>query len=417
LLAAAFSRAPDPAPAAPPKVTASFTFEPASPFTYQTVNFTSTSTANVLPLSEQWDLDGDGVFDDASGPTAERSFSHSGDRTVSLQVSDANGLTAVASQTVPVQNRPPNASFEYSPVSPQTNETVTFTSTSTDSDGTVKSTLWDLDNDGQFDDGSGVTVQRSFRTAGSYTVQLRVNDDHGVASFTSQTVQVGNRPPNVSFAYVPSNPLPGQVISFFSTASDPDGPLAQQAWDLDNDGQFDDATGPSAARSFDSPGGYIIGLRATDDQGVSASGFQTVTVHPPSTLATALGLRLLTPFPIVRISGIVTARGAKLRRLSVTAPQGASILVRCRGHSCPLTRYARQAVAANASVRAWAARLVRIRGLEGHLLRTGTRLEVFVRKAGMIGKYTRFRIRSDKAPTRLDRCLLSNKKRPVRCSS
>jgi hypothetical protein len=61
--------------------------------------------------------------------------------------------------------------------------------------------------------------------------------------------------------------------------------------------------------------------------------------------------------------------------------------------------------------------VVRVRRLEGRFLRTGTRLEVFVRKAAMIGKYTRFRIRSGKAPARLDRCLLSTGRRPIRCPS
>jgi hypothetical protein len=49
-------------------------------------------------------------------------------------------------------------------------------------------------------------------------------------------------------------------------------------------------------------------------------------------------------------------------------------------------------------------------------LRAGVRLEVFVTKRGMIGKYTRFRIRRGKAPARLDRCLVPGVKKPVRCS-
>jgi hypothetical protein len=159
-----------------------------------------------------------------------------------------------------------------------------------------------------------------------------------------------------------------------------------------------------------------VGLRVTDDQGLSGAAFQTVAVGSRPAAVTTGGLRLLTPFPIVRISGTITSKGATLRRLTVTAPRGASILIRCRGRSCPVRRYSRKA--AVAADRRWGARasgVVRVRRLEGRLLRTGTRLEVFIRKARMIGKYTRFRIRSGKAPARLDRCLLSNGRRPVRC--
>jgi PKD repeat protein len=396
--------APDPAAAA---LTASFDFTPASPLTKEKVTFTSTSAGDQPLVSELWDLDDDGKFDDASGNSAEYSFAKAGNHAVRLQVTDVPGTTAVVSQIVPVRNRPPTASFDYSPASPETNEAVTFKSTSVDPDGSVKSQAWDLDNDGQFDDGTQVTAQRSFKSPGSYQVSLRVVDNQGGVAVDSRLVSVGNRPPTATFAYVPASPLPGQLVTFFSTASDPDGPLSAQSWDLDNDGQFDDGTGPSVNRSFDAPGTYTVGLQVTDTEGLSTTGFETVVVHAPSSTA-ALDLRLLSPFPIVRIAGTVTRHGAKLRRFAVTAPSGASIVVRCRGHSCPFHRYGPKAAA-------WAARLVRIRRFEGRLLRTGTRLEIFIRQPGTIGKYTRFRIRSGKSPARLDRCLLSDSRRPVRC--
>ena len=45
------------------------------------------------------------------------------------------------------------------------------------------------------------------------------------------------------------------------------------------------------------------------------------------------------------------------------------------------------------------------------------KLEVFVTKPGMIGKYTRFKIRKAKAPTRTDRCLMPGSNKPVRCTA
>ncbi len=55
----------------------------------------------------------------------------------------------------PPPNSPPTAAFTFLPASPQTNQSVTFTDGSTDSDGTIASRGWDTDNDGAFDDGTG----------------------------------------------------------------------------------------------------------------------------------------------------------------------------------------------------------------------------------------------------------------------
>ena len=82
----------------------------------------------------------------------------------------------------------------------------------------------------------------------------------------------------------------------------------------------------------------------------------------------------------------------------------ASVRVRCSGKGCPAATIARTS----------ATRLVRFRRFE-RKLRAGVRLELFVRKAGRIGKYTRFLIRAGKPPARMDRCLMPGKRRPVRC--
>jgi hypothetical protein len=110
------------------------------------------------------------------------------------------------------------------------------------------------------------------------------------------------------------------------------------------------------------------------------------------------------PFPIVRIAGVVLPDGALVRILSVRAPRGASVRVRCRGKGCP----------ARAVARSSAASLVRFHRFERRLP-AGVRLEVFVRKARRIGKYTRVLIRAGKPPARVDRCLMPGRDRPVAC--
>ena len=86
----------------------------------------------------------------------------------------------------------------------------------------------------------------------------------------------------------------------------------------------------------------------------------------------------------------------------MNAPRGARIRIACKGGGCP---YKRKAIPA---------RFIRIRKLQRTYLPKAT-IEIRVTQPKKIGKYTRLRTRRNKAPTRLDRCLMPGKKRPVLC--
>jgi hypothetical protein len=162
--------APQAAPAAP---LASFVFSPAAPFTSDPVEFTSTSSGAMLP--ERWDLDGDRLCDDATGPTAVRSFWPPGTYAVTLCISDGTDDATVTRRFV-VQNRPPAAAINYSPAAPASGDSIVLTSTSADPDGPLVAQAWDLDGDGAFDDARGPAASVSFTAPGVHTVGLLVVD-------------------------------------------------------------------------------------------------------------------------------------------------------------------------------------------------------------------------------------------------
>jgi YD repeat-containing protein len=182
---------------------------------------------------------------------------------------------------VTINNRAPAAAFSVDPVSPSTGDAVTFTSTSTDPDGPIASQQWDLDNDGQFDDGTGVTASRTFTKAGTYTIRLQATDTDGMSSVASQVVTVGGRPPVASFTVSPQTVATGEPASFDAAgSSDPDGTVQRYQWDLDGNGSYETDTGasPQTSRFYADAGNVVVGLLVTDDDGKVASTQRTLTV-------------------------------------------------------------------------------------------------------------------------------------------
>ncbi|MGH2957513.1 MAG: M14 family zinc carboxypeptidase [Solirubrobacterales bacterium] len=179
---------------------ADFDFTPDAPQVGEQVNFVSTSEdpdGAIDPSQTTWDLDNDEQFDDASGLTATHTFDGPGPHDVSIQVTDNENASDVETKTIqvsPVANQPPAAEFTIFPSNPGVGEDVTFTSTSTDSDGTVVSHEWDLDADGGFDDAQGSQVTRAFTVAGTYTISLRASDDDGASGVRTRQLTVGVTP-------------------------------------------------------------------------------------------------------------------------------------------------------------------------------------------------------------------------------
>lgn len=65
-----------------------------------------------------------------------------------------------------------------------------------------------------------------------------------------------------------------------STSSDPEAGVLTFEWDIDNDSIYDEASGVTATISFNQTGDHIIGLRVTDDGGLSDTDTATITILP-----------------------------------------------------------------------------------------------------------------------------------------
>ena len=93
----------------------------------------------------------------------------------------------------------PNASFEFAPAQPAAGELVDFRSTTTPHPEHTETLAldWDLDGDGQFDDGSGTTARRAY-SKGTHVVRLRARYPSATAGHedvAERTLTVGGTEP------------------------------------------------------------------------------------------------------------------------------------------------------------------------------------------------------------------------------
>jgi hypothetical protein len=203
VLAIALAVAPGASRAATNDIATDFGWFPTSPTPGQVVTFRASADppGDSAVKSYDWDLDGDDSID-AHGKTATWSYPAPGSVSVRLRVKGNGSHRGEAVHTVSVRAaggggpapRPPVASFTVAPAAPVVNQPVLFTSTSSDPDGAVNDQVWDLNGDGNYDNGGGTTALRTFGDAGQYVVGLRVTDNAGLVSFDSQTVTVAPAP-------------------------------------------------------------------------------------------------------------------------------------------------------------------------------------------------------------------------------
>ncbi len=108
-----------------------------------------------------------------------------------------------------------------------------------------------------------LVVTRTTTTTGG-NLGVRVSHDGavaGTAMYVDALALTGgtgapptNQPPVAAFSVTPSAPQVNQAVTFTDTSTDADGSIAARAWDLDNDGQYDDASGASASGPSPLPG-------------------------------------------------------------------------------------------------------------------------------------------------------------------
>ncbi|MEO1059415.1 MAG: pre-peptidase C-terminal domain-containing protein, partial [Actinomycetota bacterium] len=262
-----------------------------------------------------WDFDNDGLFDDATGPfatldPAALGFAAGTVNTISVQITDENGGVATDTTTVTINDAPviiPTPPTIVSPIADQsvdegatlgldTNPSFTpgtpgegLTISATLQDGSPLPDFIDL-TDGVFTFTPTNVDLDDVMT--DYVLAVTATDPDGEFVTGEFTVTVNNLPPVISTGGPYTVDADGSVTLDASVVLIPGNTdVFTFAWDFDNDGLFDDATGPNAvldAAAFGFTEGTVngINLLVTDANGASTPGSTLVTVNDEATTLT-----------------------------------------------------------------------------------------------------------------------------------
>ena len=243
------------------------------------ITFSSSPSGGTSPYTYSWTIGGSQV---STSQDFSYSFSSAGSYTVTVTVTDSLGETYSASVSVTINNNP-SVSISSSQNPTDIGNSVTFTASESGGTGTI-SYAWTVNGASE---GSGATLDYSFGSAGSYTVEVTVTDSDGhTASYTlTETVYSD---PSVSISSSQNPTDIGNSVTFTASPSGGSGSYTYQ-WYV-NSNAISGATSSTYATSFGSSGTdsvYVVIKDGVGNPATSSTLDETVNTDPSIGIASS----------------------------------------------------------------------------------------------------------------------------------
>jgi hypothetical protein len=259
-------------------------------------------------VAYSWDLDGDGVFGDATGPGVSQVWP-AGTRTVGVRATDASGRTSTETRTVTAAstNYPPTIEH-YGASLTEVGRPTKIVASSWEQDGRIESFEFDLDGDGTYERQGTFWhselqswfgwADATFSTPGDHRIGVRVTDDKGASAIGTAIAHVTDSEPSAALqAYgetFTDAPVAGEPTTISATSARA---AAHYEFDLDGDGVYEldkGATGQFTTTL--NAGTHVLGVRITDPRGgVTEQRITTFVYDPADTFVDKVFVRRLEP--------------------------------------------------------------------------------------------------------------------------
>lgn len=270
-----------------------------------TLNGTSVLNDTIIQ-SWNWDLDNDGIFDDAQGKTLNYIFAGEGNLTVRLKIILKSGSEDSTSKSVTVFPLP---NVIYTAENICEGNQVAFNASANISSGMVVQYKWDFTNDGQTDlNVLDSSLNYYLGQAGNYWVNLQVVSEKGcVSSVYSKEIKVFNLP-SAKFD-VQGNLRAEEIIQFNnSTFWGNDVPLSC-LWSF-GDNKTDFGIN-SVTHEYDTAGVFNIQMIAVSENNCVDTAWKTLNIDTSTrvdTVKTIIDTVLVTP-ELKKLKNILTPNG------------------------------------------------------------------------------------------------------------
>jgi len=258
----------------------------------------------------EWDLNDDGLFDDAKRPTMSYTWGDDYAGNITLKVTDKDRLSDTDTTTVTVSNVAPIVEAGADQTVNQ-GDMVSLSGSFTDPGWLDTHTIdWDF-GDGYTAVGD-LEVDHLYADHGTFIVTLTVTDDDGGVGIDTVEVTVIDMTYQAPTADAngPYIGAEGSPITFDGgSSSDLDGTIVAYDWDLNYDGLFDDATGEIASYTWGDDYADNITLKVEDNDGLSDTDTTTVTVSNVAPIVEAGADQTVNQGDMVSLSGSFTDPG------------------------------------------------------------------------------------------------------------